>query len=100
MSLYKSIMQGLDEAVKYQEGKLNPRKIKVTLKPVEFFSGEDIKQIRNKTGLTQANFAYALGVSKKTVEAWEYGRNTPNGPSRRLIQLIRDNPEIIKQYVC
>jgi len=93
-------MQGLDEAVKYQEGKLDARKIKVTLKPVEFFSGEDIKQIRNQAGLTQANFAYALGVSKKTVEAWECGRNNPNGSSRRLIQLIRDNPEIIKQYVC
>ena len=99
MSVYKSIMQGLDEAVKYQEGKINARKIKITVKPVESFSGEDIKQIRKQVGLSQVVFASSLGVSKKTVEAWERGRNTPEGSSRRLLQLIRDNPEVIEQYM-
>ncbi|MFA7671856.1 MAG: helix-turn-helix domain-containing protein [Sphaerochaetaceae bacterium] len=99
MSVYKSIMQGLDEAVKYQEGKINARKMKITVKPVESFSGEDIKQIRKQVGLSQVVFASSLGVSKKTVEAWERGKNTPEGPSRRLLQLIRDNPEVIEQYL-
>ncbi len=48
MSVYKSIMQGLDEAVKYQEGKIDARKTKITVKQVESFSSEDIKQIRSK----------------------------------------------------
>ncbi|HPB41359.1 MAG TPA: helix-turn-helix domain-containing protein [Sphaerochaeta sp.] len=99
MSVYKSIMQGLDEAVKYQEGKIDARKTKITVKQVESFSSEDIKQIRKQVGLSQAVFASSLGVSKKTVEAWERGRNTPAGPSRRLLQLIRDNPEVIEQYM-
>ena len=99
MSVYKSIMQGLDEAVKYQEGKIDARKTKITVKQVESFSSEDIKQIRKQVGLSQAVFASSLGVSKKTVEAWERGRNTPAGPSRRLLQLIRDNPEMIEQYM-
>jgi putative transcriptional regulator len=99
MSVYKSIMQGLDEAVTYQEGKLDARKTKIAVKPVESFSSEDIKQIRNSVGLSQVIFASSLGVSKKTVEAWERGRNTPAGPSRRLLQLIRDNPEVIEQYL-
>ncbi len=99
MSVYKSIMQGLDEAVKYQEGKIDARKTKITVKPVESFSSEDIKEIRNRVGLSQVIFASSLGVSKKTVEAWERGRNTPEGPSRRLLQLIRDNPELFEQYL-
>lgn len=99
MSVYKSIMQGLDEAVKYQEGKIDARKTKITVKQVESFSSEDIKQIRKQVGLSQILFASSLGVSKKTVEAWERGRNTPAGPSRRLLQLIRDNPEVIEQYM-
>ncbi|NLZ77595.1 MAG: helix-turn-helix domain-containing protein [Spirochaetales bacterium] len=99
MSVYKSIMQGLDEAVKYQEGKIDARKTKITVKQVESFSSEDIKQIRKQVGMSQIVFASSLGVSKKTVEAWERGRNTPAGPSRRLLQLIRDNPEVIEQYI-
>jgi putative transcriptional regulator len=99
MSVYKSIMQGLDEAVKYQEGKIDARKTKITVKQVESFSSEDIKQIRKQVGLSQIVFASSLGVSKKTVEAWERGRNTPAGSSRRLLQLIRDNPEVIEQYM-
>jgi putative transcriptional regulator len=92
-------MQALDEAVKYQEGKIDARKTRIAVKPVESFSSEDIKQIRNRVGLSQAIFASTLGVSKKTVEAWERGINTPEGPSRRLLQLIRDNPEVIEQYM-
>ncbi|MGI6437872.1 MAG: helix-turn-helix domain-containing protein [Sphaerochaeta sp.] len=66
---------------------------------MESFSSEDIKQIRKQVGLSQILFASSLGVSQKTVEAWERGRNTPAGPSRRLLQLIRDNPEVIEQYM-
>jgi putative transcriptional regulator len=92
-------MQGLDDAVKYQEGKIDASKTKIAVKPVESFTNEDIKQIRKRVGLSQVVFASSLGVSKKTVEAWERGRNTPAGPSRRLLQLIRDNPEIIEQII-
>ena len=99
MSVYTSIMQGLDEAVKYQEGKIDARRTKIAVKPVESFSSEDIKQIRKQVGMSQIVFASSLGVSKKTVEAWERGRNTPEGPSRRLLQLIRDNPKVIEHYV-
>jgi putative transcriptional regulator len=99
MSVYSSIKQGLDEAVKYQDGKVNARKTRIVVKPVETFSGEDIKRIRQNVGLSQVVFASSLGVSKKTVEAWECGRNTPEGPSLRLLQLIRDYPEMIDQYL-
>ena len=29
--------------------------------------------------------------SKKTVEAWESGKNTPNGPSSRLLEMLDTN---------
>jgi putative transcriptional regulator len=98
MSVYTSIMQGLDEAVKYQDGKIKARRTKIAIKPVDMFSSEDIKRIRLGVGLSQVVFASSMGVSPKTIEAWERGKNTPAGPSRRLLEIIRDNPDVIKQF--
>ena len=98
MSVYESIMQGLTEAVDYQQGKINPRKMKLTIKPVDTFPPDDIKQIRQKTGLSQVTFAGSLGVSPKTVEAWENGRNKPEGASRRLLEIVRDDPSFLLRF--
>lgn len=61
-------------------------------------SAEDIKAIRKKLGFTQAVFAAVIGVSTKTVEAWEKGTNQPIGSARRMISLIQFDPEILQSY--
>ena len=43
-------------------------------------------------------FAAVIGVSTKTVEAWETGTNRPIGPARRMLSLIRINPGILETY--
>jgi len=98
MSVYQSIMQGLTEAVGYQQGKLSARKTRLSIKPVGTFNNDDIKRIRQKTGLSQVMFAGSLGVSPKTVEAWENGRNKPEGASRRLLEVVRDDPGFLKRF--
>jgi putative transcriptional regulator len=37
-------------------------------------TGEELRQIREDAGLTQAALAYQLGVSLTTVSRWENGR--------------------------
>ena len=98
MSVYESIMQGLNEAVDYQQGKITARKKRLTIKPVDSFNNKDIKQIRQRTGLSQVMFAGSLGVSPKTIEAWENGRNKPEGASRRLLEIVRDDPSILARF--
>ncbi|MCL2879796.1 MAG: helix-turn-helix domain-containing protein [Treponema sp.] len=98
MSVYKSIMQGLTEAVAYQQGKIHPHKTRLTIKPVGIFDNDDIKQIRQSTGLSQVMFAGSLGVSPKTIEAWENGRNKPEGASRRLLEIVRDDPGFLRRF--
>jgi len=98
MNVYESIMQGLTEAADYQQGKITARKTKLTIKPVTTFNTDDIKQIRQRTGLSQVMFAGSLGVSPKTVEAWENGRNRPEGASRRLLEIVRDDPGFLKRF--
>ena len=36
-------------------------------------------------GLTQENFARSLRMSKSTVQAWEYGKQTPTGAALVLL---------------
>jgi putative transcriptional regulator len=98
MSVNESIMQGLTEAADFQHGKASARKTKLTIKPVAAFNTDDIKQIRQKTGLSQVIFAASLGVSSKTAEAWENGRNKPEGASRRLLEVVRDDPGFLRRF--
>ena len=56
--------------------------------PVKTYTADDIK--RKRTHTTQGFLANWLGVSKKTVQAWEAGRNLPNGTSARLLSLLDD----------
>jgi len=98
MDASKSVIQGLTEAVDYQQGKTNARKTRLSIKPVATFNNADIKRIRQRTGLSQVMFASSLGVSSKTVEAWENGRNKPEGASRRLLEIARDDPCFLKQF--
>ena len=98
MNVFESIMTGLNEAVEYEKGNLTAKKTTINVEPLPEISAEDIKNIRNEIGLTQSMFAAVIGVSVKTVEAWEAGTNRPIGPARRMISLIQFNPDILK--VC
>jgi len=69
-----------------------------TLAPLKDYGACEIKEIRNSLGMTQAVFALFMGVSKKTVEAWESGRNMPDGPARRLLAMVQADPEILARY--
>jgi len=48
----------------------------------------DVKQLREKLGLTQEQLAYKLGVTTKTVNRWEMGRAKPSPLAvAQLVQL-------------
>ena len=65
-------------------------KVSDAVVPVKTYTADDIKRIRKRTHTTQGFLANWLGVSKKTVQAWEAGRNLPNGTSARLLALLDD----------
>ncbi len=93
--LYQDLMAGFNEIL---EANRNGKKLKTTvlsIPEVKHYTNIEIRAIRNKTGLTQAMFALYMGVSKKTVEAWEHGTNHPTGPACRLLSFI-ESGEILK----
>ena len=60
-------------------------------------SSDEIKQIRLKLNMTQKVFAAALGVSVKTVEAWESGTNTPLGIANRMLELLSQDNDLFER---
>lgn len=62
---------------------------------VREFPEPDVKAIREKTGLSQAGFAYLIGVKPKTLQNWEQKRVRPAGPARALLKIVEANPNAL-----
>lgn len=92
MSIFDDIKTGLEQAIAYEKGEADAKKTVLSIAPVDVFTPGEIKEIRASTGLTQVLFARYMGVSVKTVEAWEAGRNHPEGAACRLLTLTRNDP--------
>ena len=93
MNIYNGIIQGLEEAVAYNEGRGKARTNTISISPVPDFEAKEIKSIITELGMTQVLFAGLMGVSPKTVEAWEAGRNHPEGAACRLLSLTKADPQ-------
>jgi len=52
-------------------------------------------EAREKTGLSQSQFAALLGVSVRTSQGWEQGRKQPSGAARTLLTIARTNPKAL-----
>ena len=59
-----------------------------------------IVRTRLKSGLTQAQFAALLGVSRRTLEQWEQGRREPSGAAKTLIRVAELHPEILRDIAA
>jgi putative zinc finger/helix-turn-helix YgiT family protein len=57
----------------------------------------DIKEVRERAGLTQTEMARFVGVGEKTYTRWESGRSLQNRSSDNLIRLADRHPELFIQ---
>ncbi len=85
---YKSIRKGLQEAIDYSSGK----KISVKeFRPIHV----DVKELRNRIGMSQTKFAASFGISLGTLRHWERGDRYPHGPALILLNLLSKEPKTI-----
>ena len=59
---------------------------------------QEVQHIRNGTGLSQKLFAGYMGVSVKTVEAWEAGTNHPSGAASRILSMMEMDDDLTKKF--
>ena len=57
----------------------------------------EVAAARQKTGLSQSQFAQALHISHRTLQEWEQGRRQPSGAAQALIEIAFRHPEVIKE---
>ena len=85
---FQSIKQGLAEAIEFAQGQTNGA-------VVHEFAPLDIKAVRAKVGMTQAEFAKAFGISLGTLRHWERGDRKPQGPALVLLNVVAREPEAV-----
>lgn len=94
MSAFESIMQGLNEALDYAQGKETGAIVHQIEVPTV-----DVAAIRASTGLSQGAFARSIGVAKGTLLNWEHGRRHPTGPAQVLLAMIAKKPSLVSELL-
>lgn len=60
----------------------------------------EVVEARQGTGMSQAEFATALSISKRTLQEWEQGRRVPSGAAQALIRIARKHPRIVREALA
>jgi len=83
MSAFDKIAAGLHDAIAFAQG--DESRSVVHHIP-------NVKEIRQKTNMTQEVFAHSLHIPVSTVRDWEQGRRMPEGAARTLLRMMDTDP--------
>ena len=85
---FTEIAEGLADAIEHAKG--NSSNV-IEHKPEAI----NVKEIREKTGMSQQRFCATFGISIGTLRHWEQGLRSPRGPARVLLKVVQHNPAAI-----
>lgn len=90
---FSGIMDGLQEALAYTKGKAAAD----TFVRKRSLPEVDSAELRATLSMTQKAFAEVLGVSHRTVEAWESGKSVPTPTAKKLMYLLQTDPSLVQR---
>lgn len=86
--IFKELLESVGEADAIMKSKAKPDR--------SFqFEELEVKAIREKLGMSQAQFAALMGISKRTLENWEQGKRHPTGSAKALLTVVAKKPEAV-----
>lgn len=97
---FDALMDSLEDAAAFARGDVSRAKIVEVEDPVPTYTAEDVARTRTDLKLSQRALAGVLGVSVRTVEAWEAGRNVPSGAARHLLFLLDCDHSLVQRLVA
>lgn len=87
---FTKIKAGLDDARAYLDGSADMRRYRIHIPETI-----DVKKIRARLGLSQADFAATYGFALSAVRDWEQGRRKPERSARILLKIVQKEPEAV-----
>jgi len=90
--LFQELLESIREGGAILRGDARPPRTYSSAEP-------DVTALREGYGLSQAQFAALLGISVRTLQNWEQGRRTPEGPARVLLKVAANDPQAILAVV-
>jgi putative transcriptional regulator len=88
--LFDDIKAGLEDAIAIAKGAADPAAYRVYVP-----SSIDVRAIRKRYGLSQAQFADRFGFTLGAIRDWEQNRRTPEGPTRAYFVVIDREPDAV-----
>jgi DNA-binding transcriptional regulator YiaG len=60
----------------------------------------DVRELRERLGLTQEQFALRFGLELDAVRNWEYGRREPDAAAKSYLTVIERDPEAVQEALA
>jgi putative transcriptional regulator len=57
----------------------------------------DVKAIRKRAKMSQAEFSRAYGISKRALQEWEQGGRQPDSAARAYLTVIAKEPAVVRR---
>ncbi len=89
---FAGLTESLEEAALFEQGKAKQE----TMIRKRSLPAVNVAELRESLSMTQKAFANVLGVSGRTVEAWESGKSNPTPTAKKLMYLIKQNPQLVE----
>lgn len=85
--IFEELLGSVREAGAILRGRKKPSRRTV-------ITSSGVRVIRERTKLSQSEFAHLIGVSVKTLQNWEQDRRRPTGPAAALLSIIEHDPAL------
>jgi len=86
------LIEGMKLVLAHQRGKVELEQ--VWPKPI------DVKAIRKRVKMSQAEFSRAYGISKRALQEWEQGGRQPDATARAYLAVIAKEPAMVRRALA
>ena len=90
--MFEELLESVREAGAILRGRRKPSRHTVV-------RSSGVRVIRERTSLSQSEFARLIGVSVKTLQNWEQKRRRPTGPAAALLSIIEHDPVLAMKAI-
>jgi putative transcriptional regulator len=97
LSFGEKLIRSARQAEAHSAGKIKLRANVMEILPIPDYKPLEIKGIRARLGLTRGLMGGIVGVSTKTIEAWEIGCRRPSSSAMRVLAELDTNPKYFEK---